>query len=91
METGRLPRGARGAVDVLGVVGGVARGAVFTAAGAFLIHAAVSYDPGKAKGVDDTLRSFAQTPAGPWLLVSVATGLLLFGLFSWAMAAWPRV
>ncbi|MFD0375849.1 DUF1206 domain-containing protein [Streptomyces sp. NPDC127112] len=91
METGRLPRGARRAVDVLGVVGGVARGAVFTAAGAFLVHAAVSYDPRKAKGVDDTLRSFAQTPAGPWLLVAVATGLLLFGVFSWAMAAWPRV
>ncbi|RKT02531.1 uncharacterized protein DUF1206 [Streptomyces sp. 3211.6] len=91
METSRLPRGARRAVDVLGVVGGVARGAVFTAAGAFLVHAAVSYDPRKAKGVDDTLRSFAQTPAGPWLLAAVAAGLLLFGVFSWAMAARPRV
>ncbi|MFF4578807.1 DUF1206 domain-containing protein [Streptomyces sp. NPDC001389] len=91
MDTGRLPRAARRSVDVLGVVGGVARGAVFTAAGAWLVHAAVSYDPQKAKGVDDTLRSFAQTPAGPWLLVVVATGLLLFGAFSWAAAVWRRV
>ncbi|MFH7599015.1 DUF1206 domain-containing protein [Streptomyces racemochromogenes] len=91
MDTVRLPPGGRRAVDALGVVGGLARGAVFTAAGAFLVHAAVSYDPGKAKGVDDTLRSFAGTPAGPWLLVAVATGLLLFGVFSWAMAAWRRV
>ncbi|GAA0289275.1 DUF1206 domain-containing protein [Streptomyces polychromogenes] len=91
MDTARLSRGARLVVDALGVVGGVARGAVFTAAGTFLVYAAVSYDPGKAKGLDDTLRSFARTPAGPWLLVAVASGLLLFGLFSWATAVWRRV
>ncbi|MCX5409196.1 DUF1206 domain-containing protein [Streptomyces sp. NBC_00335] len=87
----RQPEGVRTAVEVLGVVGGVARGAVFAAAGAFAVHAAVSYDPAKAKGVDDTLRAFTQTPAGPWLLVVVAVGLVLFGLFSWAMACWRRV
>ncbi|MFJ5552217.1 DUF1206 domain-containing protein [Streptomyces sp. NPDC093225] len=90
MDTGRLPEGVRRGVDALGVAGGVARGVVFAAAGAFLVHAAVAYDPGKARGVDDTLRSFAQTPAGPWLLVAVAGGLLLFGAFSVAMAAWRR-
>ncbi|MFE6847324.1 DUF1206 domain-containing protein [Streptomyces sp. NPDC057686] len=87
----RQPEGVRTAVEVLGVVGGVARGAVFASAGAFVVHAAVSYDPAKAKGVDDTLRTFAQTPAGPWLLAAVAAGLVLFGLFSWAMACWRRV
>ncbi|MCB5168439.1 DUF1206 domain-containing protein [Streptomyces bambusae] len=90
LDTARLPEWGRRAVDVLGAVGGTARGAVFTAAGGFLVYAAVSYDPAKAKGVDDTLRSFSQTPAGPWLLVAVALGLLLFGLFSWAMAALIR-
>lgn len=91
MDLGRLPDRVRQGVEALGVIGGIARGAVFAAAGAILVHAAVSYDPAKAKGVDDTLRSFAQTPVGPWLLVVVATGLLLFGLFSWAVAVWPRV
>ncbi|EFL13042.1 predicted protein [Streptomyces sp. C] len=51
----------------------------------------MEYDPAKAKGVDDTLRAFADTPAGPWLLVAVAAGLVLFGLYSWAAAAWQRV
>jgi hypothetical protein len=45
----------------------------------------------RAKGLDDTIRSFAHTPAGPWLLVCVAAGLVLFGLFSFAMARWRRV
>lgn len=80
-----------GAVDVLGVAGGLARGALFAAAGGCALYAAVEYDPAKAKGVDDTLRAFADTPAGPWLLVAVAAGLVLFGLFSWAAAAWQRV
>jgi hypothetical protein len=47
--------------------------------------------PNDAKGVDDTLRSFQDTPAGPWLLVAVATGLVLFGLVSFASARWRRV
>ncbi|MFD7260451.1 DUF1206 domain-containing protein [Streptomyces sp. NPDC059874] len=91
MDIGHLPERVRQGVEALGVIGGLARGAVFTAAGGILVYAAVSFDPGKAKGLDDTLRSFAQTPAGPWLLVVVATGLVLFGVFSWAMAAWRRV
>ncbi|MFE9560112.1 DUF1206 domain-containing protein [Streptomyces sp. NPDC006487] len=87
----RQPQEVRTAVEILGAVGGLARGAVFAAAGAFAVHAALSYDPAKAKGVDGTLRAFAQTPAGPWLLMVVAAGLVLFGLFSWAMACWRRV
>lgn len=81
----------RKAVDFLGVTGGVARGAVFAAAGGFVVYAALRYEPARAKGTDDTLRSFAHTAAGPWLLVAVAVGLVLFGLFSWAMARWREV
>lgn len=75
----RMSAGARKAVEFLGVTGGVARGAVFAAAGAFVVYAALRYDPSEAKGVDDTLRAFTQTPAGPWLLVLIAAGLVLFG------------
>ncbi|MEU8774314.1 DUF1206 domain-containing protein [Streptomyces sp. NPDC048606] len=91
MAMGGVSRPWRRTVDVLGVAGGLARGAVFAAVGGFLVHAAVRYDPARAKGVDDTLRSFAGTPAGPWLLVAVAVGLVLFGAFSWAMARWREV
>ncbi|WP_329404418.1 DUF1206 domain-containing protein [Streptomyces melanogenes] len=78
------------AVDCTGVAGGVSRGAVFATAGGFALWAAIGFAPGRAKGVDDTLRSFAHTPAGPWLLVAVAAGLALFGLFSFAMARWRK-
>ncbi|MGW4927133.1 DUF1206 domain-containing protein [Streptomyces sp. NB004] len=91
LKLGALSSRARTLLDVTGVGGGVARGAVFAAAGAFAVRAAVDYRPDQAKGLDDTLRSFAQTPLGPWLLVLVAAGLVLFGVFSFALARWRRV
>ncbi|MEU1511789.1 DUF1206 domain-containing protein [Streptomyces sp. NPDC005811] len=91
MRLGALSRGVRRLVDVTGVGGGAARGLVFAAVGAFAVRAAVDYDPDHAKGLDDTLRSFARTPAGPALLACVAAGLVLFGLFSFAMARWREV
>ncbi|MEU1164815.1 DUF1206 domain-containing protein [Streptomyces sp. NPDC005921] len=91
LKAGAMAGPVRRAVDVTGVVGGLARAAVFVAAGAFAVRAAVDYRPDRAKGVDDTLRSFAGTPAGPWLLAAVAVGLILFGLFAFALARWRRV
>ncbi|MFE5918073.1 DUF1206 domain-containing protein [Streptomyces sp. NPDC056468] len=91
LKLGQLSRRARQLVDVTGVVGGVARGLVFAVAGVFAVRAAIDYEPDRAKGLDDTLRTFANTPLGPWLLACVATGLVLFGVFSFAMARWQRV
>ncbi|RSN66756.1 hypothetical protein DMH12_00500 [Streptomyces sp. WAC 04229] len=91
LKLGALSSRARTLLDVTGVGGGVARGAVFAAAGAFAVRAAVDYEPDQAKGLDDTLRSFADTPLGPWLLALVAAGLVLFGVFSFALARWRRV
>lgn len=77
--------------DVTGVVGGTARGILFAGIGAFALRAAVDYKPDQAKGIDGTLRSFADTPLGPWLLAAVAAGLVLFGVFSFLLARWRRV
>ncbi|MBL1102274.1 DUF1206 domain-containing protein [Streptomyces sp. 205] len=85
------PRKVKRTVYALGVCGGAARGVVFAVAGGFAVTAARRYDPDEAKGLDDTLRAFAGTSAGPWLLVAVAVGLALFGVFSFAMARWRRV
>ncbi|WP_443060823.1 DUF1206 domain-containing protein [Streptomyces sp. NBC_00448] len=88
LKTGEMSVRQRRVVDVLGVSGGVARGVLFATAGVFAVVAAVQHRPGESKGMDDTLRSFAGTPAGPWLLVLVAVGLVAFGGFSWACARW---
>ncbi|MEU6344697.1 DUF1206 domain-containing protein [Streptomyces sp. NPDC046977] len=91
LRIGAMSPRTRRVVEALGVGGGTSRGVVFAAAGCFAVVAAVRFDPGRAKGLDDTLRTFRETPAGPWLLAAVAAGLVLFGLFSGAMARWREV
>jgi hypothetical protein len=73
-------------VAALGVGGQTARGVVFGIVGGFFIDAAVSYDPGKAQGLDGALRSLARAPFGLALLVVVTVGLAAFGAYSLAEA-----
>jgi hypothetical protein len=91
MRFDRAQRRTRRVVEWLGRVGGVARGIVFATAGAFLVIAAVRWQPKEAKGIDTSLRALAATPAGPWLLVLIAIGLIMFGAFSCCEARWRRV
>jgi Domain of Unknown Function (DUF1206) len=91
MNFGGAPAGTRSLVEKLGVIGGVARGAVTALAGVFLIIAAARFSPSKAEGIDGALRAFAHTPVGPVLLILVALGLVAFGLFSWCEARWRAV
>jgi hypothetical protein len=91
LAIGQLRTGARRFVTWLGEFGGIARGIVFITVGVFLVVAAADAQPGKAKGLDSSLRALAATPLGPWLLVLVALGLIMFGLFSCCQARWQRL
>lgn len=91
LRTGEMSPQTRKVVTFLGRFGGIARGIVFSAAGVFLLIAAFTANASKAKGIDATLRAFTKTPAGPWLLVLVAVGLVLFGCYSWAESRWRKV
>nr|BFD80806.1 DUF1206 domain-containing protein [Streptomyces sp. Xyl84] len=91
LRTGAMSPRARQVTDFLGVAGGTARGVVFAVAGVFAVVAAVRHQPGRARGMDDTLRSFRDLPAGPWLLALIALGLAAFGAFSWCNARWRRL
>ncbi len=91
LEFGQAGARISRAVLWLGKFGGMARGAVFVTAGIFLVVAAVQAKPQQAKGIDSALRTLASTPLGPWLLVLVAIGLIMFGLFSICQAKWQRL
>ncbi|MFD3538419.1 DUF1206 domain-containing protein [Streptomyces sp. NPDC058662] len=88
LRTERMSQTTRRIVAALGIIGGVACGVVAVATGLFVLLAAVRFDASEAKGLDETLRSFADTPAGPVLLIAAAVGLLLFGLYSFCEARW---
>jgi Domain of Unknown Function (DUF1206) len=90
LDLGSMSPRARSVMERLGFGGYVARGVIATLAGVFVGQAAITYDPGKAGGIDATLRQFAGTPAGPWLLAVVAVGLLLFAGYCFGEARWRR-
>ncbi|MFA1549571.1 DUF1206 domain-containing protein [Actinomadura chokoriensis] len=91
LKTAEMSGAERRFAQALGIVGNLARGLVGLAVGAFLAHAAITFDPKKAHGLDGALREFADTPAGVWGLVAVAAGVLTFGLYSICEAKWRKV
>lgn len=74
----------------LGAVGTVARGLVFSIAGALVIDAAVTFNAGKSSGLDGALRTLANRPYGPELLGAVALGLLAFAAYACAEVRWAK-
>jgi len=75
----------------IGLVGHLARMVVFTLAGAFLVKAAVDYNPRSAIGIDGALAKLLQQPYGPLLLGLVAAGLIAFATYSFSDARFRRI
>lgn len=75
----------------LGIVGLLARGVVFGLIGAFLIKAALEYEPREAIGLDGALQKLAGETYGEWLLGLTAAGLVAYAVFCLAEARLRRV
>jgi uncharacterized protein DUF1206 len=75
----------------IGTVGHLARAVVFGLIGAFLIKAAVEYNPNAAIGLDGALAKVANQSYGSVLLGIVALGLIAFALYSLSDARYHRI
>jgi len=91
MRMAQMSRDTARVVITLGRVGNLARGVVFCVAGAFLVDAAVSFNPRQAQGIDGSLLKLTTTPLGPALLVAVALGLMIFGIYCFCEARWRNI
>ncbi len=78
------------AID-MGKIGTAVRGVVIGIIGFFLILAATSANPARARGFDGALRYLGHQPYGVYLLGIVAVGLIFLGLYSLMAAAWFRL
>ena len=90
LRTGRMCARIRRAAEWLGLAGGIARGIIFATAGVFLGRRRLQVPAAAGQGIDSALRVLADTPLGPPVLVIVAIGLIMFGLFSCCQARWFR-
>ena len=75
----------------LGRFGLGARGVVFVMIGWFLVRAAMTHDPGKARGLEGALRTLGEQPYGPWLLGIVGLGLAAYGLYEVVQGRYRRI
>ena len=88
---GALPPGTFRWVVLLGRIGTVARGIVFAVTGFLVLVAAWTADPAKAGGIDAAFRTLLQQPFGVALVALLGAGLMIFGVYGLAEAAWRRV
>ena len=76
---------------MLGVVGYVAKGLAYGTLGILVLIAALQFDPGKSRGLDQALRTLAEQPAGDALLIGVAFGIAAYGVFCLFQARYRKV
>lgn len=88
---GALPAHTLRWVVQLGRIGTVARGIVFGVTGFLVLVAAWSANPAKAGGIDEAFRALLAHPYGAALVAILGVGLMIFGVYGLAEAAWRRV
>ena len=91
LMTYRMNAKVRRVVERLGQIGVTARGVVFAITGALVVDAAVTFRPSKSGGLDKALLTLRGEPFGEVLLLVVAAGLVIFGIYGLAEARWRKV
>jgi uncharacterized protein DUF1206 len=85
-----LDSGITPMVRRLGTAGYCAKGVALAIIGGLFGYAALTYDPGKAGGLDAALDTIRQQPFGTVLLVVMAVGIACFGAFCFVWARKAR-
>ena len=73
-----------------GRIGTAARAIAIGVAGVFLL-AAYHSDPGEVRGLGAALEIVQHQPFGPYMLGTIAFGLLVYGAFVFAIARYRRI
>jgi hypothetical protein len=90
-KTEEMSPGVRTWIGWIGLIGHLARMVVFGLVGAFLVKAAVEYNPRAAVGLDGALAKLLHHSYGQLLLGAVAAGLIAFAVYSFSDARFRRI
>ena len=91
LKTAEMSDAEEASATAFGVLGHLARAAVYTLIGLFLLRAAWEFDPKEARGLDGALLELTQQPYGEAMLAVVAVGLGAFALWCFAQARYREV
>jgi hypothetical protein len=90
IDLAEAPPTATRLVTRLGQVGYPGKGVALAVVGGLLVHAAVTFDPADASGLDGALRTILDAPFGKFLLTLVALGIAAFGAYLFVRARYPE-
>jgi hypothetical protein len=90
IDLASAPSSATRLVTRLGQVGYPGKGIALAVVGGLLVHAAVTFDPADASGLDGALRTILEAPFGQFLLTLVALGIAAFGAYLFVRARYPE-
>lgn len=90
IDLASAPQSATRLVTRLGQVGYPGKGIALGVVGGLLVHAAVTFDPADASGLDGALRTILEAPFGQFLLTLVALGIAAFGAYLFVRARYPE-
>lgn len=78
-------------IEILGVVGHVAKGIALLLVGGLFVIAGLSRDPSGSTGLDGSLKGLQDHPLGVYVLTAIAVGLICYGLFAVTRAVFGRM
>ena len=91
LRTWQMSPRTRRVVEMLGMIGTIARGLVFALAGALVIDAAITHKASESGGIDKALLTLRDQPLGEFLTMLAALGLVVFGIYGLCEARWRKV
>jgi hypothetical protein len=91
LQASQMSPRTRRVVELLGVVGTIARGLVFALAGVLVIDAAITHQASESGGLDKALLTLRNQPFREFLMLLAALGLAVFGIYGLCEARWRRV
>jgi hypothetical protein len=91
LKRGQMSGKERSAARGLGIAGYAAKGTVYGTLGVLVLVAALQHKPDESRGLDGSLKTLAEQPAGDFLLVGVAIGLAAYGVFCLFQARYRKV
>jgi len=91
LKTAEMSDAEEASATAFGVLGHLARAAVYTLIGLFLLRAAWEFDPKEARGLDGALMELSQQTYGGLLLGAVAVGLMAYALYCFVEARYRRI
>jgi hypothetical protein len=91
LRTWEMSPRTRRVIELLGMIGTIARGLVFTLAGVLVISAAVTHKASQSGGIDKAMLTLRNQPLGEFLVILAALGLAIFGIYGLCEARWRKV